>query len=563
MTVTRSIASATIVLALGASSSTTLNAQTQPITLPAAMARLQANDTAGAVQILESLTVREPANNRAWRNLGSIYQGWRRYGNAIAAWQRALATDSTILMPIYNIGITYARQRDTAHAFEWLGRAKATRQIDMTQLTVDTSVSWLRGHPRYAMLLPTRADFDRPFVEDVRIIREFVGEAAGDQFGWIARNIGDVDGDRVADFTTSAPTHATGGAPAGRIYVYSTRTGQKLWSADGNPGDQLGFILEAAGDVNRDGIPDVIAGAPFGNYAKVYSGRDGRVLLELRGESPGDQFGRGAGVGDVNGDGFVDLLVGAPGNNAGGQGAGRAYVYSGKDGRLLHTLTGERAGEGFGNAVAGATAGGRTHLVVGALRGGPNQLGRAYVYNGLGATPQFVLDADETGAAMGGMFLSIPGDVDGDGVNDIYASDFPNRAKGPATGRVFVHSGTDGRLIHAFTGEGPGEAFGTSPSVAGDVDGDGRADLIVGAWQYAGAAISGGRAYLYSGDGRLLKTYTCRTPGDTFGFDAVTLGDVDGDRTSDFLITSAWSGVSGFHSGRVFIISSGVVSRSR
>ena len=56
----------------------------------------------------------------------------------------------------------------------------------------------------------------------------------------------------------------------------------------------------------------------------------------------------------------------------------------------------------------------------------------------------------------------------------------------------------------------------------------------------------------------LMKTFTCRTPGDTFGFDAVTMGDVDGDGTMDFLITSAWSGVSGFHSGRVFLISSGV-----
>ena len=72
-----------------------------------------------------------------------------------------------------------------------------------------------------------------------------------------------------------------------------------------------------------------------------------------------------------------------------------------------------------------------------------------------------------------------------------------------------------------------------------------------------------GRAYLYSGkDGRLLKTFTCRTPGDTFGFDAVNLGDIDGDGTVDFLITSGWSGVRGFHSGRVFIVSSGVRSAS-
>jgi hypothetical protein len=90
-------------------------------------------------------------------------------------------------------------------------------------------------------------------------------------------------------------------------------------------------------------------------------------------------------------------------------------------------------------------------------------------------------------------------------------------------------------------------------------DGDGYADLIVGAWQYSGAAIGGGRTYLYSGkNGSLLKTFTCRIPGDTFGFDAVTMGDIDGTGGTDFLITSGWSGVRGFHSGRVFIISSGI-----
>ena len=163
------------------------------------------------------------------------------------------------------------------------------------------------------------------------------------------------------------------------------------------------------------------------------------------------------------------------------------------------------------------------------------------------------------GAALGAMFVAIAGDVDQDGAADVYVSDFPNRAKGPSTGRVYVHSGKSGARVLMLTGEGPGEGFGTSASVAGDLDGDGHADLAVGAWQYAGAAPSGGRIYLYSGtDGRLLRTITCRIPGDTLGFDSVGIGDTDGDGTVDLLVTSAYSGINGYHSGRVFIVSSGI-----
>src|SRR6185436_5191936 len=114
-----------------------------------------------------------------------------------------------------------------------------------------------------------------------------------------------------------------------------------------------------------------------------------------------------------------------------------------------------------------------------------------------------------------------------------------------------------------LTGDTAGEGFGTSASNAGDVDGDGVGDLVVGAWQFAGGAPSGGRVSLYSGKtGTLLKRYTCRIPGDTLGFDAVGIGDIDGDKVVDLLLTSAWSGIKGFHSGRVFVISSGV-TRSR
>lgn len=534
--------------------------QSNGASLADGLGRLQAKDFAGAAKILEQVTQREPDNGRAWRNLALARQNLKEWDGAIAANQRALEVEPTVPTPLFSIGIVYALKGDREQAFAWLGRAKSSHKIDMTQIEVAVNIDALKADARFKTLLPTRQDFDDPFVEPTKIIREWDGESANDQFGWIARNIGDVDGDGVPDVVTSAPTSHAGGENAGRIYVYSTKTGRQLWTADGHANDQLGTGVEAAGDTNGDGIPDVIASAPGGGYANVYSGRDGRVLLTLRAEKAQDQFGQHAsGVGDVNRDGFADVIVGAPNNGAGGEGAGRAYVYSGKDGSLLLTLTGEKAGDNFGSAVAGYSDKRHVVLLVGAPGAGPRQTGRTYVYDGLSNKPKFVIDSDETGAALGAMFLSVPGDVDGDGFPDVYASDWTNRAKGPSTGRVYVHSGKDGHRLLTLTGETAGDGFGTSPSVAGDVDGDGHADLIVGAWQYSGAAVGGGRAYLYSGkDGRLMKTFTCRTPGDTFGFDAVSMGDIDGDGDSDFLITSGWSGVHGFHSGRIFIIGSGI-----
>jgi len=220
--------------------------------------------------------------------------------------------------------------------------------MNMTNIAFDTEGNSLRTDPRYRALFPTEAEFADPFVErDVEILREWRGEAQGDQFGWIARHIGDVGGDGVNDVTTSAPTFSGNGPNAGRVYTYSGRTGALLWSATGEAGYQLGIGIEAAGDVNADGIPDVIAGAPGGARTFVYSGDDGSVLHELHGEQADDAFGRRVSdIGDADGDGYADLLVGAPQNDAMGESAGRAYVYAGRDGSVLMTLDGERAGDG-------------------------------------------------------------------------------------------------------------------------------------------------------------------------------------------------------------------------
>src|SRR6185437_2883170 len=124
---------------------------------------------------------------------------------AIAAYQRALDVDPAMPAPIFSIGVLYAQKQDADHAFEWLQRAKATKKIDMMQIDYTPELVPLKKDPRFAALHPAAADFAHPFVEDVKIIHEWDGEAAGDQFGWIARGIGDVDGDGVSDIAASAP----------------------------------------------------------------------------------------------------------------------------------------------------------------------------------------------------------------------------------------------------------------------------------------------------------------------------------------------------------------------
>ena len=297
--------------------------------------------------------------------------------------------------------------------------------------------------------------------------------------------------------------------------------------------------------------------APGAGETYVFSGKDGRLLLTLRAEAKGDAFGRKvSGLGDVNGDGDNDVIVGAPASDVGGEDAGRAYVFSGKDGALLLTLTGEEAGDGFGSSAAGLFDGDDEFIVVGAPNAGPQNKGRAYVYSGSSGEIDFIIDAEETGSQLGGMFVSVVGDVNADGVADIYASDWSDNALGAQTGRIYVHSGANGERLLTLTGEQAGDGFGIGRADAGDVDKDGHDDLIVGAWQHSGAAPAGGKVYLYSGkDGSLMRAYTSKVQGDTLGFDATGMDDVDGDGTIDFLVTSAWSAIGGARTGRMFILS--------
>jgi hypothetical protein len=125
-----------------------------------------------------------------------------------------------------------------------------------------------------AALLVSRA-VSAQCTEGCTALHTLTGEAVGDQFGWKSNALGDLTGDGVSDFVVTALTNDGGGGNAGRAYVYSGATGAELFRVSGAGANwQLGRDANAAGDVNDDGVPDLIVGAATSGTGRaiIFSG---------------------------------------------------------------------------------------------------------------------------------------------------------------------------------------------------------------------------------------------------------------------------------------------------
>ncbi len=511
-------------------------------------------------QALRELLQSAPNSGPAWMLLGHALYGQKRYGEALPAFEKASSTPKLTSGAAYSAGCMAALIGETDLSFSWLTRAVAAGFADGPLLATDTDLDSIRSDPRFGALLPPMLEGSQAFVEKPRVLHTFIGEASGDQFGWVVRNLGDLDGDGVMDFATSAPTHSGLAPNAGRVYVYSSKRGKLLFKIDGQAGMRLGASLAGHTDFDGDGTPDILAGAPGSGqqpgFAQVHSGRDGSLIVRASADEAADGFGTSiCGSEDLDGDGRGELIVGATKADAGGKDAGCLYVYSSKSRSILFQIPGANAGDQFGSAAHATQQGGERLLAVGAA--GSKGGGRVLVYrcNKDGAEFLFAIEPETGSANLGYYFVSMLGDVDGDGASDVYASDFNHSAAGPNAGRVYAYSSATGKKLLSIDGHRVSEGFGTSSAVCGDVNADGHADMIVGAWQHASVAKAAGRVYVHSGsDGSLLQTWTSRQAGDTLGFDAAGIGDVDGDGAVDFLLTSAWSAVRGAQTGRIFLV---------
>ncbi len=392
----------------------------------------------------------------------------------------------------------------------------------------------------------------------------FTGEEVDDRFGFSVASAGDVNNDGFDDIIVGAWSNDAGGFSAGRAYVFSGQTGDTLYVFTGEAaGDWFGWSVASAGDVNSDGFVDLIVGAwrndaggEFAGRAYVLSGQTGDTIYVFTGEAAYAFFGWSvASAGDVNNDGFDDLIVGANGNDAGGNNAGRAYVFSGQTGDTIYVFTGEAAEDNFGGSVASAgdvNNDGFDDLIVGANGNdaGGTSAGRAYVFSGQTGDTIYVFTGEAVGEQFGRQVASA-GDVNNDGFADLIVGVPFNDAGGFDAGRACVFSGQTGDKIYTFTGEAANDFFGFSVASAGDLNNDGFDDLIVGANGNDAGGNGAGRAYVFSGQtGDKIYVLTGETAGDAFGSSVASVGDLNNDGFDDLIV-----GAPATDAGRAYVFS--------
>lgn len=344
------------------------------------------------------------------------------------------------------------------------------------------------------------------------LLQSWTGEAPAHEFGTSVAVCGDVDGDGRADVAISSPG-------AGCVDLYSSRTGERLRRLL-PPRDDLRFGEEIAnaGDVDADGHDDLIVGAPGSSHAYVFCGSDGKVLLALDNGAGAGRFGRAvAGGGDLDGDGHPDVLVGAPDEGQGGS----VRAFSGRDGHRLWPdwsagLADKRfARVGISIALLDELSGdGRSKVLVGA--DGVDGRGRAVVLDGRDGTRRWSIEGGDPAFARFGSSVAALDDLDRDGVRDLaigdpsdsqsMSTDGEEMPRGQAPGSLTVVSGRTGvRLWRAF-GDEQHDCLGFCVANAGYIDGDGIADVIAMATNGIGWENSEPYFRIYSGqNGQLIR----------------------------------------------------------
>lgn len=326
-----------------------------------------------------------------------------------------------------------------------------------------------------------------------------------------------------------------------------TVTAQSVaWSTSGaNDGAAFGMAIAGGVDIDMDGVPDALVGAPrfHPNHpgpgdASLLSGATGLRLFTWTGIANGDQFGATvAFVGDVNGDGRPDIAIGSPRADVTAANAGLVRVVSGRTGLELFTVNGSSAGDLFGTSLAAlgdVNGDARADFAVGATRNGI-AVGQVRIVSGAsGATIRTLVGTSVNDRF--GVSVAAIGDLDLDGIMDLAIGAERSDVAATDAGSVVVVSGATGSTLRTWLGATTLDEFGHTVAGVGDVSADGVPDVLVGAWNDdAGTGFLPGGVSLISGaNGAVLGYWAGITADDHLGKGLAALGDVNGDGVPDF-----------------------------
>ncbi len=395
------------------------------------------------------------------------------------------------------------------------------------------------------------------------------GNQATAYYGVDCGTAGDVNGDGYSDIIVGAQSYDNGQTDEGMVFVYhgssSGPSSTADWTAEGGQASAyFGSSVATAGDVNGDGYSDVIIGAPgmgSGGAAYVFLGSASGLSTSPdwsdTGDQSGCQFGYAVGsAGDVNGDGYSDILITAAFYDNGQTDEGRAYVYHGSDSGpsstpdwdaesdvadwhfgLAAATAGDVNGDGYSDVIIGANAGDSDH----------SDKGKVFVYHGsssgLGSTAAWTAQSDQADSRFGAA-VNTAGDVNGDGYSDVIVGAFYYDHPENGEGMAFVYHGSSSGLSGSPSWSAESNlaiaAFGGSVGTAGDINGDGYADVVVGARLFTNGQTYEGAGYVYEGSATGLAaspvwTLESNHQNAYFGGAVRTAGDVNGDGFSDVI----------------------------
>ena len=402
---------------------------------------------------------------------------------------------------------------------------------------------------------------------------------------------GDVNGDGYSDVIIGARRYDNGESDEGTAFVYhGSAVGINTTPAATLESNQasawFGHSVSGAGDVNGDGYSDVIVGAYLYDNgesdegaAMIYHGSGSGIIstpartLEINQAT--SWFGYSvSGAGDVNGDGYSDVVVGAYLYDNGHSNEGGAFVYHGSAAGIGATaatvVEGNQVSVNLGYSVSAAgdvNADGYTDLALGAkeYNNGQNAEGGVYVNHGsasgISATPAVILESNQAFARLG-MSVSSTGDVNGDGYSDVIAGApfYDNGESDEGAAFVYYGSGTGVSTTAAVIIESDQASayMGIAVACAGDVNGDGHSDVIIGTPRYTNGESSEGIATVYHGAPGGISASSAahlevNQASALFGYSLSSAGDVNGDGYDDVIVGARYYDNGQANEGAAFV----------